>query len=132
MSAQDVLNLYLASYIVKDVDLYMVTIYDDDPNKIHYYWTNFKNEYSRELGPALIIQWNDGVTEKLWMLNEEIHRIDGPANVIIYPDGSFVELWLIHGKKHRVGKPAKIYRDKHGGKLKEEWWYNDRPVYKLS
>ena len=57
---------------------------------------------------------------KLWYLNDKIHREDGPA--MEYANGA--KFWLINGKYHREDGPALEYPDGTG-----RWYFNDVYVH---
>lgn len=88
----------------------------------------------REEGPAR--EWPNG--DKLWFLNDKLHRVDGPAHdtnnlkiwylngVLHRDDGPAFEHergrkeWIVHGKHHREDGPA-VEDSIHG----DEWWFDD-------
>jgi len=71
----------------------------------------------REDGPA--VEHANG--NKLWYLNGELHREDGPA--IEYASGT--KYWYLDGKLHREDGPAIEWAD--GDK---SWYINDKQVTK--
>ena len=72
------------------------------------------DELHRIDGPA--IEWADG--SKSWYLNGKLHREDGPAikNVLTH-----CEAWYLNDRLHRIGGPAVKYTDGE-----KEWWLNDK------
>ena len=51
---------------------------------------------------GLIVDWHGN---KVWYLNDELHRVDGPAMEVA--NGS--KLWYLNGNLHRVDGPAVEY-----------------------
>ena len=73
---------------------------------------------------AFLIHLSDGrliritpVGDKLWFLNNKLHRTDGPA--IEYANGD--KFWYLNNKLHRTDGPALEYSDaRRGG----SWYLN--------
>jgi hypothetical protein len=77
------------------------------------WWLN--DRLHRTDGPA--IEYANG--DKKWWLNGKCHREDGPA--IEYANGD--KMWYLNGKVHRTDGPAILWSD--GGK---SWYLNDQEL----
>lgn len=82
--------------------------------------------------PVRVTRNADGViTQKRWLQNRKLHRLDGPAKIWYHADGKIdAELWCLDGKKHRLDGPAfTAYRV--DGTIHTEQWYMGDQLHKL-
>lgn len=125
-SAVCYLRYYLMPLIIDDIDMYMANIAID--TRILLEWTNFSDQYHRDVGPAYIGYFTfSGRVEQEWYHNGKIYRFgDNPTRIIHYGDGYVAETWLdVSRRLHRIGgspqRPAMILYDWDGEIHSEKW-----------
>lgn len=133
MSAIKILNYYLFSSIIKDIDHYMGLV-SKDCEYCHRIWYNFKNEKHRIYGPAQITLRSDNrkVYYEGWLRNGKRYRHGGSHEIIYHENGNTKkEAWFKNNRFHRIDGPAIVtyYQDI---KVKKKVWIQDGSWYNVN
>ncbi len=85
------------------------------------------NTLHREDGPARIeIDHNENIISEEWYLNGKLGRYDDKPTIIVYEEGIKVEeIWQIDKVKHRESGPAHIITDYDTKEVTHEIWYKN-------